>query len=122
MKLISYAGNSVLTGDDIADAVVHYAEALARSKTSAALDLPVLDSTGRVVTANLLIGPSSQLVVMPAPGDGDELVDVDVVDRVHEQTMLLGSPTPSIGEGRDPFDRESRELFSDLEFPGDRGD
>jgi hypothetical protein len=116
MKRISYAGNSVLTGDDIADAVVHYAEALARNESAATVEMPVFASNGSLVTASLLIGPASQLVAVPEPADGDDVLDAELVRVIEERTRSLASLRPIVGgpsaAGLD------QQLIEDLEYPG----
>jgi hypothetical protein len=62
MERIHYAGGELLTGSDIADAIVDYAAALAGRSAAASVDIPVRTGTGGVARAHLLIGPASQLV------------------------------------------------------------
>ena len=78
MKRIHYAGTSFVTGDDIAISLVRYAGALARSGSAAEVDVPVL-AEGAAGRVQCLIGPSSQLVVEPAPAQATELLDEAVV-------------------------------------------
>ncbi len=107
----------MLTGDDIAGAIVHYAEALSQRDTSAVIDVPVLDGHGDVVTANMLIGPASQLVVMPEESAHEELLAPEIVASFRDAMRKLGSPTPSLGADREAFDAEALQLLDDLEFP-----
>lgn len=115
MKRISYAGNSVLTGDEIADAVVNYAEALARHDSAATIDMPVRAADGSVVTASLLIGPASQLVSMPEPQAEGDLTDERLVHDLERRTSQLESPRPVVGAATEQGDAA---LFNDLEYPG----
>ena len=107
MKTIHYAGEILLTGDHIADAVVALAAALARRESSASIDIPVLFGGGDVRQASLLLGPASQLIVEPSNAVADEIVDESLVARLGRETLLLGtakaqseSPPP----GSDSFD------------------
>ena len=90
MKTIHYAGDELLTGDEIADAVVEYAAALARGESSAALSIPTMDDRGEVVQVSMLLGPASQLIVTPATGDERELRDELLVARIDRDTRGLG--------------------------------
>ena len=65
MKRIRYAGESVVTGDAIASLVVYYSEALAKADTAGTVEIPVLLGDGSVGAATLLVGPASQLIMVP---------------------------------------------------------
>lgn len=110
MHQIQYAGGTVLTGDDIATALLEYAAALARNSTSATVEIPVREVDGGRGIAQVLIGPASQLVSTHAPGFADEIEDADLVDRFNLATRRLG-PTTGLPLGdyestvpRDDFD------------------
>lgn len=80
MKNIHYAGEVLMTGDAIADAVVQYAETLAQHETSASIDIPVITEDGNATEASFLLGPASQLIALPvqssfADPEGTELVE-----------------------------------------------
>lgn len=109
MKAIHYAGETVLTGDAIADALVLYAGALARRETAAAVEIPVRYPDGSVNEASVLLGPASQIVAVPAHSDYEELVDEDLVAWLVHQTRTLENPRPQLsadGDGSvvDDFD------------------
>lgn len=110
MKRIYYSSGSVLTGDKIADAVVHYAEALALRDTSDTVDIPVRLDTGATKRAQLLIGPASQLVVVPDPTEGDEPEDDDAIARMDDLAGKLGVARPQATN-----DYDTREYESDYE-------
>jgi hypothetical protein len=94
MKRIHYAGDTELTGDDIADAVVLYAEALANSDMSAAVAIPVRREDGRVDQVSFLIGPASQMTAAPEDSEFDELVDEELVRDMKDRIRNL-SPAPA---------------------------
>ncbi|KZE92941.1 MULTISPECIES: hypothetical protein [unclassified Agromyces] len=97
MERIHYAGGVLLTGSDIAGAVVDYAAALAARRTAASVDIPVRVADGRTSRAHMLIGPSSQLVTEPIESDLDELVDEDLVTALRIATTALETTRPVIG-------------------------
>ncbi|RFA18053.1 hypothetical protein [Subtercola boreus] len=98
MKVVHFAGGEVRTGDDIADAVIHYAEALARRKTSAAVEVPALLSDGSVGVVSMLLGPASQLVAVPEPGDDPDVSDATFIVALNSRAALLGDPKPVAGD------------------------
>ena len=90
MKSIHYAADEFLTGDDIADALVGLAEALAQHETSMAVDIPVRFATGDIVSVSFLLGPASQLVAAPTSNEFDEVRDDDLVNWLKLQTANVG--------------------------------
>ena len=91
MKTIHYAGDTVLMNDQLADAVVEYAAALARVGSSAELTVPVVIQDGSVLSASMLLGPASQLIATPTPEAEDAAADPALLAEITRQTALLGS-------------------------------
>jgi hypothetical protein len=115
MERIHYAGGVLLTGSEIADAIVDYAAALAARRTAASIDIPIRTEDGRTARAHLLIGPASQLVTEPVESDLDELVDDELVASLRSAASALGSTRPFIGHGgHDEIDDADTD---DLEWP-----
>lgn len=98
MERIHYATGSILTGSDIARALVDYAEALARVSKSASVDIPTLHADGTVGRANFLVGPASQLVSETEDSRFPELTDGDLVDGLRHATFLLGDARPQTAD------------------------
>lgn len=88
MKLIVYAGSRLMTGDDIAIAVLEYCAALADAGTAETVEIPVLSAEGRRTKATLLVGPSSQIVAEDVDTSYDELVDHDTVRLLRDKTRV----------------------------------
>ena len=102
MDRIHYAGNSVLTGSAIAEALLEYAEALAKAGTSATVDIPTREEDGSLGRSKLLIGPASQLISDEEDSDYDEVIDEDLVASFRAETAnYTSAPAP------EPFDEES---------------
>jgi hypothetical protein len=97
MQRIHYAGGELLTGTDIADAIVDYAAALAGRRTAASIDIPVRTATGGVARAHLLIGPASQLVSESVESEFEELTDEELVGRLRSATIALSGTRPLVG-------------------------
>lgn len=94
MKRIYYASGSVLTGDRMADAIVAYASALAQREISDTIDIPVLLPNGAEARAQLLIGPASQLVVVPEADAPDQVEDDETIAELSTRARALSSPHP----------------------------
>jgi hypothetical protein len=111
MKLIHYAGDTLLTGDAIADALVDYAAALAREETSTAVMIPVRVDGGGVDQVSVLLGPASQIVAAPEHSEYDEIVDDELVSFMASAASRLSGPQPiSLALNVDHNDRVIRDL------------
>ena len=86
MKILTYAGAELMTGDDIADAVLEYCVALAEVATAETIEIPVLKVDGSRGVASLLVGPASQIVAAPVDTDLDEVIDEDTIRLLHART------------------------------------
>lgn len=90
MRRISTGIEHLLTADEVADAVLAYAGALARANTADTVEIPIALSDGTVDRAQMLLGPASQISIVP---DGDEEVLFEdaaaVVDDLRRRTARL---------------------------------
>ncbi|HSP51509.1 MAG TPA: hypothetical protein VLO00_01320 [Cryobacterium sp.] len=87
MKRIFHPGGSVVTGDDLADAVMHYAEALSLRPQVDVVDIPIIDETGLVGRIQILIGGSGQLVCVTAESAHSELLEPATVDTLRQKSL-----------------------------------
>ncbi|MGA1827829.1 hypothetical protein [Microbacterium sp.] len=87
MKILTYTGAELMTGDDIADAVLDYCVALAEESTAETIEIPVLKPDGSRGTASLLVGPASQIVATQVDTDFDELIDEQTIRLLHTRTL-----------------------------------
>ncbi|MFJ4174696.1 hypothetical protein [Microbacterium sp. NPDC089696] len=69
MKLVSYAGQQLVTTDDVADALVELAAAIARDGETEALRLPIVKD-GEVDYAELIAGVGNDILVGPQASEG----------------------------------------------------
>ncbi|QHC58441.1 hypothetical protein [Rathayibacter sp. VKM Ac-2760] len=93
MRRIHYAEGSVVTGDDIADAVLEYARMLASTATADTVEIPVRRAGG-VVSARMLLGPTSQMLVEDEADPAAEIVDEDLVAELGARARRLDRPVP----------------------------
>ena len=63
MKRITYAGGSILTGDDVAEALLDYVTTHSLGDESVAVEISVLELDGRTRTHTLVLGPATDLDV-----------------------------------------------------------
>ena len=69
MKLITYAGGTILTGDDVAEALLGYVTSHSRGQESVAVDIRVLEPDGSTRTHTLVLGPATELDVADVAED-----------------------------------------------------
>ena len=96
MRRVYYSSGSMLTGEAIAQAVLEYAEALAKDGRADIVEIPVVLPSGRTGTATLLVGPSSQLASVTEESEHAVPTDDSLVEDLRDRTMRLGSPRPGV--------------------------
>jgi hypothetical protein len=89
MDRIHYAGDSVLTGTVIAEAVLEYAHALAIAGTSATVAIPTISEDGSHGRSELLVGPASQLISDNEDSPYEEVTDGELVAWLREEAARL---------------------------------
>ena len=97
MYRLHYAGDSIVTGTEIARALLDYAQALAQVGTSSTVDVPTLNEDGSPGRSEILIGPASQLIADAEVSGFDEVVDEALVAYMRGEATRLrnfGSPAP----------------------------
>jgi hypothetical protein len=126
MKRISYAEDHLVTGDDIADAVMAYAQALAMKGRSDSIEVPAVDASGSPRVFTVLIGPASQMLTSDAltvdEARGDEIRDERIVADLAARTAALAGPSPvAVPRGTDVVDLET-EQFGVADLGSDAAD
>lgn len=107
MELMHYAGGELMTGDAIAKAILNYAKALAITDSSDEVEIPIRRDDGSLGTAQLLIGPASQLVAETITTNLEDVTDDELVEQLHRKAARLADARPIIDD--DP-------LTSDADF------
>lgn len=92
MKRIFYSSGSIVTGDRTADSVLNYAKALAEREASDMIDIPILGPDGVLGRAQLLIGPSSELMSVTEPPHASEPDDEVTLDSLAMRIEALLRP------------------------------
>lgn len=113
MERIHYAGDSLLTGTDIARALIDYASALARANQSAVVNIPVRAADGSIGRANFLIGPASQVVSEEERSADDEVTDPELVERLARETRRL-QPTRPVSTAEPQGAERGLDLIDDI--------
>jgi hypothetical protein len=92
MKRITYAGESVLTTDDVATVLVELTAALAKRGLAEAVRIPIVHTRTRAIsTAELVVGLGNDVLAVPEESD-DAQPDFSA-EAEELQQRLLGVPT-----------------------------
>ena len=94
MKRILYSGGAVVTGDQVADAILEYASELARQESSDTLEVPSINDAGTLVHTQLLLGPASQFIVEEVDTATEDPIDLGLVQKISNRTAHLQAPRP----------------------------
>ena len=94
MRTLYYAGGSVMVADQVCKAALRYARALAKADTADLVVFPALTSEHRKGIAHIIIGPSSQLLSVPADDIGLDLDDPRMVEILEARTQNLDPNRP----------------------------
>ncbi|MDJ0322555.1 hypothetical protein QMG61_02090 [Cryobacterium sp. PH31-AA6] len=110
MKRIFHLGGSVVTGSEIADAVMHYAQSLSGRSQIGTVDIPIITDTGEQGRAQFLIGASSQLVSVTSGSILCELVEAATTDDLRRRA-LVGTNASMVGWTGDGFESPQFDEF-----------
>jgi hypothetical protein len=86
MDRIRYAGGSLITGSAIAHAVLEYGKTLAQERVADTVRIPTIDENGRPGSAELLVGPASELVSISEESPHPEIEDEALIADLRERT------------------------------------
>jgi hypothetical protein len=95
MRKIVYAGSTFYTGDDLAEALMEYARALARHDIADTIFVPGRTVQGELDRIELLVGPASQIVSEPIELVGPEIRDEKLVAELGQLTARLAPHRPT---------------------------
>jgi hypothetical protein len=96
MKRIAYAEEWLTTDDRVADLVLEYARTLARHDTADTVTIPVLEGTV-LRHAQILIGPSSQIIVVESDEQAPPHFEVEsdvALAALRSRLHQLSTPDP----------------------------
>lgn len=96
MERVAYAGEQFLTGSAISHALISYAQALAAVGEAGAVTIPIVGDNGDPGSAEVLVGPASQLVATHVPTDLPEPTDPALVETLRRKTAELTARTSSV--------------------------
>ena len=105
MKRVAYGGESFITSDDGAAALLDFAASAAMSDVAEVVALPAVLPDGQVITVNLVIGPSSELITSPVETSLPEPDTREAAAALRSRAFQIGkSNSPAHGaaiSGRD---------------------
>lgn len=108
---MTYAGESFLTSDSVADALIDLTASLGRTQKAEVVELAAVDAHGKAQLVRLVIGPASQIVTIHVDSALQEPEAGDVVARLKAKTRAtetrnIAVPTASVPALFDPDEDE----------------
>lgn len=113
MRKVSYGGESFVTSDEAADALLDFAAAAALDEFAAVVQIPALSETGGTSTVKLILGPSSELLTSSITSS-EEIDTRDAVAFLTEQAARMRA-THAVVKGAATRTDESSADF--LDYP-----
>ena len=107
---MSYSGVSFVTSDDVADALLDLAAALPQAEV---VEVSVLDDSGALQSARVVIGPSSHLIAIPDKSVYPESTLQGVAEKLRQRAKQARSSQTATATSTDSIARG----FEELEFP-----
>jgi hypothetical protein len=118
MRAITYAGETVVTTDDVATMLLSLAAALARDGVAEAVEIPIVPPEGeQTATAALVVGLGNDVLSVPQPWDGAE-PDFSAQSGSLQKNHARYVPSPSDGD----VDQVDGAADGDLDFDYDLRD
>ncbi|MEV8241195.1 hypothetical protein AB0O90_13220 [Microbacterium testaceum] len=72
MRCVTYAGETVLTTDDVASSLIELTAAVAKEGQAEAVSIPIVTSDNKVAQAELVIGVGNDVLSAPVEWDDEE--------------------------------------------------
>lgn len=102
MKIVSYAGQQLITTDDVAEALVQLAASVASEGTSEAVTIPILTDDEKDC-ADLIVGVGNDLLVGPRASAGSDPDFSDDAARLREHPLYPRPDRTVSYEDEPPF-------------------
>jgi hypothetical protein len=103
VKYIHYDGTEIMTGDEIADALLDYAAILGANGRTDTVAIPAVADDGSVTRTTVLIGPASELTLSAAPDDELEPEDHVFIRHLRDASERAGAKRPVDADGSERF-------------------
>lgn len=108
MKRVAFGGESFIISDEGAAALLDYAAAAAMADAAEVVALPAVRPTGEVITVNLVIGPSSELITSQIETSLTEPDTREAPTALRARALQIGkSKSPTHGAAIPKRDHES---------------
>lgn len=117
MKIVSYAGQQLVTTDDVADSLVRLAAAIAAEGESDAVEIPIV-LNGREDCADLVVGVGNDLLVGPHDFDESEPDFSAHAARLQAHRLYPEKDAGAADSDSDSDDADDWRLDVDLDLDG----
>jgi len=117
MRCVTYAGETVLTTDDVASSLVVLTAAVAKEGQAEAVSIPIVTSDNTVAQAELVIGVGNDVLSAPVDWDDEEPDFSHAAKELKDHRLFPQTPLRAVEpdpDGDDPgaidwdFDQPTR--------------
>ena len=91
MKELIYAGGKAIVSDELAEALIDYAQILAAHGDSGLIEIPSVGEDGTVGMSRLLLGPASQIIAEPVTAEQPQFDDSEVIAELKTRIRAAGA-------------------------------
>lgn len=88
MRCVTYAGETVITTDDVAASLVELTAAVAKEGQAEAVSIPIVTDAKKVAQAELVIGVGNDVLSAPVDWDGEEPDFVGAADELRKHRLF----------------------------------
>jgi hypothetical protein len=100
MRAISFSGSSIITTNDVSEALTQLARGLAMGGVTDVLSIPICDGRGGETTAELVVGPGMGMMSVPSAWVEAEpdFSRASTMLRMHAQYPFSRQPQSAVSE------------------------
>jgi len=115
MRCVTYAGETVTTTDDVAEALVQLTASIAADGQAEAVSIPIITDEGETEQAELVIGVGNDVLSAPASWEGEE---PDFAWAAEELRRHERFPQASLAAHEQTIDTDNPDAFWDPDLEG----
>ncbi|MDR6689422.1 hypothetical protein J2X55_000321 [Microbacterium sp. 1154] len=115
MRSVTYAGETVTTTDDVAEALVQLTASIAAEGQAEAVSIPIITGGGQEDEAELVIGVGNDVLSAPAHWEGDEPDFAWAAEELRQHKRFPQAPAIAVEQ---PGDEANPDAFWDPDLDG----
>jgi len=115
MRCVTYAGETVITTDDVAASLIELTAAVAKEGQAEAVSIPIVTDDRKVAQAELVIGVGNDVLSAPADWTGEEPDFSWAAEELRQHKRFPQAPAIAVEQ---PSDDANPDAFWDPDLDG----